>query len=330
MIAALSLAAPAARADGDRARAREAYDRALAEHRAGRFAEAATDFALADHLAPSPIALRAAIDDAIRADDAALGMDLVERSKRAPLDAALAAKVDAARKKFRARCGSIRVVCPADATCQATIDGRAIEGRDPAWVTVGSHAVALTTTTPAGVFTEQRTVDVATDPVLDVAPETPPVATPMAPAKAPPPSTLPPASPPAPPGASASSAPLALRADAPRTSTPRVLPPWVLWIGAGATAAIGGVTVWSGVDTSQKHDDFAAQDCAAAGSVTCHRLATDGRDAETRTNVLLAGTAVVGVATIVAGVFFTRFGDDRPGTSARGQAAAPGAWKFEF
>src|SRR4029079_5886075 len=112
----------------------EAYDRGTAAHRRGDFAAAATEFALADEIAPSSVALQAALDAAIKADDAALGSDLLERSQRAPVAGALAARVKAASAAFAHRAGRLRAVCAEAPQCLATVDGKPLTIGKPAWV----------------------------------------------------------------------------------------------------------------------------------------------------------------------------------------------------
>lgn len=82
----------------------------------------------------------------------------------------------------------------------------------------------------------------------------------------------------------------------------RGLPPLVFFIGAGATAALGGLTIWSGVDTvNSPGKDAVRENCVNADC----ELLKNGDKKELRTNLLLGGTAVVGVATAVVGVFLT-------------------------
>jgi len=75
------------------------------------------------------------------------------------------------------------------------------------------------------------------------------------------------------------------------------LPPYVVYVGAGATALLAGVTVWSGIDTNKARSDFNAHPTQAGLDA--------GQGKQTRTNVLLGATAAVGVATAVVGLFAT-------------------------
>lgn len=101
----------------DKAAAKDAYARGAAEFKRGEYAQAATDFAAADALAPSPAALKMALDAAVEADAVGLGLELLERSKRAPATEPLASSIVAAKAKFE---GRAVVREPAPATPEAT------------------------------------------------------------------------------------------------------------------------------------------------------------------------------------------------------------------
>jgi hypothetical protein len=305
------LAFPAA-AD-DPTQARVVYDRGTAAHRRGDFAEAAADFALADSLAPSPVALRAALDDAIKADDPALGMELVERFDRAPAAGPVAASASAAREKFQGRAGRVAVHCPASGSCMATLDGRTLDVTRPAWASVGQHTLLVQIDeTP-----RPRLIEVKPNETLDVTP-TP------APSPAP---ALEPTPAPAPASAPAAALTPALAPPAPVDRGSSGLSPVWFWVGLGATAIAGGATLWSGLDTDSKHQSFESENCPRVGSTSCSSLGVAGSSAETRTNVLVGVTAAVGAATVVA-LIFTRWGSH---TQRQGRVRVdPTVGVFEF
>lgn len=83
--------------------AKQAYDRGVSAFKRGDEKGAAQEFARADALEPTPVALQAALDAAIEADDLALASVLLERSKRAPATPGLAASITAAHLAFRDR-----------------------------------------------------------------------------------------------------------------------------------------------------------------------------------------------------------------------------------
>jgi hypothetical protein len=287
--AASILAAGAARAEDvatNQARARDAYDRGSIAYRRGDYARAAAEFAQADALAPDPVALRAALDAATLADDAVLGTELLERARRAPGDKTLADVVATARARFAHRTGRIVVRCPesasaagagptAAAPCLATLDGTVLEPSKERVVAVGVHTVTVQSDGAA----EQRIVQVGPDQSVEISPSVPREAAP-----APPPSPAP----------------------AP-SSSGGISPAWFA-AAAGATAVLGGLTVWSGLDTSNRHSSFANTGCSAANPpAECGSLRSDGLSAEHRTNVLLAGTAALAVGTAALGLFFVRW-----------------------
>lgn len=85
------------------------------------------------------------------------------------------------------------------------------------------------------------------------------------------------------------------------------LPPIVFVTGAVLTAAAGGVTIWSGLDTLELKREFdKTQDDAA--------LLEKGNAAQDRTNVLIGVTAGLGLLTVVTGIFLV---DWRGGSSAK-------------
>ncbi len=98
-----------AQAAPDVAHAKEAYARGVAAHERGDLALAAREFAAADAFAPSSVALQAALEAAVDADDPVIGGELIERSKRvaSPVPPKLAQSVDAAKKQLGGRAGRV-------------------------------------------------------------------------------------------------------------------------------------------------------------------------------------------------------------------------------
>lgn len=82
--------------------------------------------------------------------------------------------------------------------------------------------------------------------------------------------------------------------------------PLVFFIGAGLTAAAGGATIWSGIDTqSSPGPDAVRRECAGKDE-SCPAY-EEGQDKEVRTNVLVGATIGLGVVTGVIGLFFTQW-----------------------
>jgi hypothetical protein len=59
------------------------------------------------------------------------------------------------------------------------------------------------------------------------------------------------------------------------------------------------VTLWSGLDTQSKHDAFTANPSLAS--------ATEGRDAQLRTNILGVVTVAAAIATAFVGIFAVKW-----------------------
>lgn len=75
--------------------------------------------------------------------------------------------------------------------------------------------------------------------------------------------------------------------------------PVVVVAGAGVTAVLAGVTIWSGLDTRSKRNEFDANPSS--------RLYDEGVAAQNRTNILIGVTAAVGVATAAIAVFAVKW-----------------------
>jgi hypothetical protein len=85
----------------------------------------------------------------------------------------------------------------------------------------------------------------------------------------------------------------------------KALSPTWFYVGIGLTAVVGGVTLWSGLDTNRARDEFETDPSQSA--------LDDGQAKQSRTNLLLGATAVAGVGTAVIGLFFTNWkGSSKP------------------
>lgn len=287
VLALIALASSSASAQGTNALAKEAYDRGTKAHERGEFKKAAEEFAKADALAPSPVALQAALDAAVEADDPVLGAELLERSKRAPAKGALTSSIDAATKKLAGRAGRVKVMCPANAQCFSTIDGVAFDGAKGIWTKSGTHALNIKVDGAA----DTRTIEVHGAEQLEVvaaanaAGATPP-ATPAGTAAV---ATPPPSSPTVAPG------------DDERPP----LSPVVFWVGVGVTVVLGGATTLFAVRAANRHSEFEDAGCGKISTASCPDIKERGENAQRLANVGFAATGLIGVATIVAGAFFT-------------------------
>ncbi len=92
------------------------------------------------------------------------------------------------------------------------------------------------------------------------------------------------------------------------------LSPLYTYVGIGVTAALGGVTVWSYLNTKDWQDTYDAYkgQKASEKNYTDSKNAYDkGTKAEQRTMILMGTTATVGVATAVIAALFTDWKGDR-------------------
>lgn len=265
-----------------------AYDDAVEAHRQGDYARAARGFAHADRLVPNDSALRDAIVEATRAGDAALGLMLVARARRSPAHAALQEAAAKASAVFRGRAGRYRTEC--GQPCSVEVDGQPADPEYDGWLTVGPHVVVITS---QGGRDEHR-IEILPLETTSIRSATAPVV--AAPIVAAPPPALP----------------------ATTTAPPdRGLSPIWFWTGAGLTVALAGATAISGLDVNSQRDAFDGHRCGAVGSASCDDLASAGRSAVTRTNVLLGTAVVFGVATLVSAFFVSwKTRPTRPTTAA--------------
>jgi len=280
---ALSLAW-SARAHADQATldaARQAYDRGAASYDAKDFPRAAVELARADELMANDVALELAIKAAVKADDPRLAMTLAARGARRS-NAGVAAAAEQARQKMAGRTGTVIVMCPLRPACNPTVDGEPVHAGAPHIVLIGDHSVVIE---GGGGPRDVLTAKVAPDGVVEMRASAPPSA-----------------------GAAPAPSPVAIlpppraRDEQPRTeqasATSGLSPVW-FWIGAGATAVLGAVTIGSAVDTQSKHESFRTAPTAD--------LQNAGLDAQLRTNLLAGGTGLAGIATIITGAFFVRW-----------------------
>ena len=257
--------------------ARTAYDRGLEAHERGDYAQAAKLFAQADELAPNDTALLAAIDAAVLADDAVLTMTLLDRAKQRPGSPEVQHALEQATARFAPSTGRLLVRCAGPLRCQVSVDGRDAQPDRPFWVLAGPRALIVTFGNQK--VTKSVGVVAGRENVVDVAPPAPaPLArTPVSPAPlaaAPPP-------PPAPPKPAST-----------------FESPW-FWVGAGLTLTFTAASVWSALDLSQRHDAFVADGCDKAATAGCAEAASDGKNAQLRTQLLLGATALAGATTIM-------------------------------
>ncbi|MBI5533100.1 MAG: hypothetical protein HY898_10310 [Deltaproteobacteria bacterium] len=122
-----------------------------------------------------------------------------------------------------------------------------------------------------------------------------------------------------PPPATSAAAPAPTRPTEPPPPPPKAsgLPPAVFIVGAGVTAVLTGVTIWSGLDTRNNPGRSTVELACADKGDSCPEY-QDGLSRQKRTNILLGTTIGVGVVTGVVALF-TRWGDGKvQGSSQQG------------
>lgn len=279
-----SIASPAAAQDNASAptpaqvkAAAEAFDLGRQSYKDGRYTEAAEQFERADSNAPSSTALELAIRSRDKAGDldragtlAALALSLY------PDDENIAKIAPDVVSRAAAAAFELTVTCsePCEiADGQQTVHGNAARQRT-LFLAPGTHSLRAGY---ASGKTESKSVDAVAggSGSLDFGAPKEEVEAPPAPPPEPKEEPPPPAE---------------------EEKKSSGLPPTVVWIGAGATAVAGGVTIWSGLDTvNNPGADKVKAECAK-GDTNC-ALYKEGRSKQTRTNVLLGVTGGLALAT---------------------------------
>lgn len=294
--------------------AADEFDAGRKAYNAGDYSLAAEHFEAADRHAPSPNAIELAIrsrQDAGQLPRAAtLAALALTRDPNAPGLKALTAPI---LKQAGARLGRVDVHC--SSPCDMVVGTKLVYGKASREKTV--YVEPGTYTFRAGWSKGRNAshqVQVAQGVAVDVSFREPPLPTP-GPTKS--------RVSGAPPSPETTSPPLAKPVQNQRKAANATgWSPVVFWVGAGLTAALGGATIWSGVDTQQNPGpDQVRQVCVNQGP-SCPAY-QDGRSRQLRTNILAAVTGGVGVATILVGVFATRWG----GAPAADRARKSATWR---
>jgi len=91
-----------------------------------------------------------------------------------------------------------------------------------------------------------------------------------------------------------------------RPARTKLSPAWV-YAGAGATVALTGLTVWSGLDTKSAFSNY-ERDLRKLDQAEADERVRSGHARELRTNLLLAGGILCGAGTAVLAIWFVDFG----------------------
>jgi hypothetical protein len=247
-----------------------------------KYAEAAGQFEKAFDLVPHPTALWNAADAREKAGELATAANLYTRYL------AVAPDSDKDRGEAQARLSALtpklgRLDIRSQDATRITVDEVAIEGTTP-FVDPGDHAVAARLV-EGRLVSKRVSVEAGSRVVVRLELE------PKAPAE--------------PAAASTGAAATAAKADEAAPPKKGGLSPAYVYLGAGLTVALGGLTIWSGLDANKKRWEFDTSPTAQGYD--------DGVAAQNRTNILIGATAAVGAATLIVGLFAVRWGDDKPG-----------------
>ena len=277
-----------------------AFDAGEKSFQGGRYEDAARRFEEADRLAPNAAALSNALRSRRAAKQDAAAVTLAAAVlERYPDDKALTAMAQTVMRASEKNLHRLQVKC--SPACVMSIDGKLLYGGDATarqlvYVEAGDHTV--TAGWSAG-RTRSAKVEATKGGSSDSALEAPPLPPPTASSSAPAATVAPP---PPPPTLTLSAVPTG----APPPVARHGLSPWYVLGGGGATLILGGLAIWSGIDTQNNPGPDRVREACAGKTRDCS-LFQQGRDKETRTDILFVSAGIVAVATGVT-AFFTDWG----------------------
>jgi hypothetical protein len=309
-VLALAHTAPALaqNAEADRAAAGEAYQNGQARYHQRDYEGAANWFEMADRLAPASLA----IQNAIHAHNAAGGAEHAARA--ATLALRLQSRypddpnsVELARTTLARLASDLARVTVACGQCTVEIDGHVQSGAE-VFVAPGHHTVTARFH-DRGTGRQEFDAEAGSTQTITIAePEGPTPGTTITPEGGGN-------------GAAGSSGETGSHDGEvahPRNEGPRVLSPAFFVVGAVLTVGLGVGAALSWVDATHLGSDLITM--ASMTHMPNPALESQTNGAELRTTVLDVATGVVGAATLVTGVFFTRW------TSPRRERASLTPW----
>ncbi|MBI5535758.1 MAG: hypothetical protein HY898_23705 [Deltaproteobacteria bacterium] len=266
-----------AKAAANKAEAAKEFKAGVAAFKKKQFIEAAEHFEKAYALAPHPSALWNAADAREKAGELAPAANMYARY----LETSSEGDKDRYEAKQRINnltlvLGRIELFGP-DATDIKVDRVTKVEGTNVVYVDPGDHVV--TAKCESKFLSKNVNVAAGAKVIVRLVPQS----------EAPPPA--------------ASQGSAAPGDDKPPAAKKKGIGPGIVYVGAGLTAVLGGISIWSGLDTRSKRSEF---DTTPTGQVY-----DEGVAAQQRTNILLGATAVVGVATVLVGVFAVRWRDPK-------------------
>lgn len=286
--------------------AAEAFDRGREAYKSEEYVEAAEQFEKADSNAPSSAALELAIRARDKAGDLGRAATLMALAlKRYPDDENLLKLSADLLKRASAKLFELTASC--DQACELTLGGKLVHGApDTERVIYMSPGPQTIRAGWSDNRSDSKQVEAEAGGKGEVMFNAPPTPAAQSMAQEP-----------------AEPAPVAVAPANPEKDDGGKKgggwSPTVFYVGAGLTAVLGGVTVWSGIDTLNNPGKDKVKAACDAHASNCDALYEEGRSHQTRTNVLIGATAAVGAASILVAVLATDWGGGKQ--SSEGQAA---------
>lgn len=271
--------------------AAEAFDKGREAYKAEDYVEAAEQFEKADNNAPSPAAIELAIRSRDKAGELDRAATLASLAlKRHPEDGNLLKLAGELAKRANSTLFELTTTC--DQPCDLTVNGKIVHGAPDTqrmlYVQPGALTVRAGWADNRSDSKQLQAEAGGKGELSFVAPNTAATASmakePTEPTPEPPPPTT----------------PVADEGPAKKGWSPTVF-----YVGAGLTAVLGGITVWSGLDTVNNPGSDKVKAACDNHEPNCQSLYDEGRSKQTRTNILIGATAVAGVASIAIAAFFT-------------------------
>ena len=289
--------------------AAESFDEGARAFKAKEYDAAALAFEAADRAAPSPAALANAIRARKLGKQAARAATIAAAAvARYPKDKELVELAEPLLRAADRQLHRVTVSCKPD--CSLVIDGKVATsdrvGLFVAYLDPGTHSVIGGWTSDRSKTASVKATAGGIESLDLVAPDLPKASGAAEPS---------PALPAGSGGVAESPAPVESAPSAPPPKAASGLPPWVVFLGGGATVVLGGVATWSGIDTRQNPGPDAVRSACAGGPDSC-ALYQQGLRKERRTNLLFGATAGAAVATGIVALFLTDWSSGKTAAGA--------------
>lgn len=292
--------------------AAEAFDKGREAYKAEEFVEAAEQFERADNNAPSPAAIELAIRSRDKAGELDRAATLASLAlKRHPDDQNLLRLAGDLARRGRPALFELTATC--DQPCDLTVNGKLVHGAPDTQRLLYIAPGALTVRAGwSDNRSESKQIQAQAGAQAELTFAAPAVPAAAGAAKEP---TEPVEREPA-----AAANPQKDEGSAKKSSG---WSPTVFYVGAGLTAVLGGVTVWSGIDTvNNPGADRVKQECGERMQREDCDLYQEGLSKQRRTNVLIGVTAGAFVTTAVIGLFLTDW-SGKPSEESTAQRLRP-------